>query len=92
MQSEDMNPPMGSTMEGYFDKLAAAAMTEKDTLEEMVRAIANLTESNKVITKTNAALTHQVTVLQKTKGPNNQRKPRNGAEVGPPKEKKLYTN
>jgi hypothetical protein len=92
MQSEDMNPPMGSAMEGYFDNLAAAAMNEKDTLAEMVRAIANLTESNEVINKTNAALTHQVMVLQNTKGPNNTRNPRSGAGVGPPKEKKLCPN
>ena len=87
-----MNPHMGASMEGYFDNLAAAAMTEKDTLAEMVRAIANLTESNEVLTKTNAALTHQMTVLQKAKGPNNPRNPRNGAGAGPPKEKKLCPN
>ena len=54
----------------------------------MVRAIANLTESNEVLTKTNAALTHQVTVLQKAKKPAN---PRNG-KGGPDKAKKLCTN
>jgi hypothetical protein len=58
-----MHPPMGTIMEGYFDNLAAAAINEKDTLEEVVRAIANVTESNEVLTKTNAALAHQVTVL-----------------------------
>ena len=31
-----MNPHMGASMEGYFDNLAAAAMTEKDTLAKMV--------------------------------------------------------
>ena len=80
---------MGSSMEGYFDNLAAAAMTEKDTLAKMVRAIANLTESNEVLTKTNADLTHQMTVLQKAKGSNNPRNPRNGAGAGPPKEKRF---
>ena len=83
---------MGSAMEGYFDNLAAAAMTEKDTLAEIVRAIANLTESNEVLTKTNAALTHQMTVLQKAKGPNNPHNPCNDAGVGHPKEKKLCPN
>ena len=58
----------------------------------MVRAMSNLTESNEVLTKTNAALTHQMAVLQKAKGPNNPRNPRNGAGVGPPKEKKLCPN
>ena len=87
-----MNPPMGTAMEGYFDNLAAAAMNEKDTLVEMVRAMANLAESNGILTKTNAALTHQMTVLQKAKGPNIPRNPRNGAGVGPPKEKKLCPN
>ena len=62
------------------------------TLAEMVRAMSKLTESNEVLTKTNAALAHQVTVLQKAKGPNNPRNPRNGAGVGPPKEKKLCPN
>ena len=89
-QSEDMNPhmgaAMGATMEGYFDNLAAAAMNEQSTLAEMVRAMSNLTESNEVLTKTNAALTHQLTVLQKAKGPNNPRNPRTDAGVGPPKE------
>ena len=73
---------MGSAMEGYFDNLAAAAMNEKDTLAEMVRAITNLIESNEMLTKTNAALTHQVTVLQKAQGPNNPRNPCNGAGGG----------
>ena len=95
-QSEDINPhmgsAMGSTMEGYFDNLAAEAMNDQSTLAEMVRAMSNLTESNEVLTKTNAALTHHVTVLQKAKGPNNQRNPRNGAGVGPPKEKKIFPN
>ena len=78
-------------MEGYFDNLAAAAMNDQSTLAEMVRAMSNLTESNEVLTKTNAALTHQVAVLQKAKGPNNSRNPRRGAEI-PPKEKKLCPN
>ena len=79
-------------MEGYFANLAAAALHDQITLAEMVRAMSNPTESNDVLTKTNAALTHQVTVLQKAKGPNNPRNPRNGAGVGPPKEKKLCPN
>ena len=78
MKSEDMNPPLGSAMEGYFDNLAAAAMNEKDTLAEMVRALVNCIESNEVLTKTNAALTHQVKVLQKAKGPDNPHNPCNG--------------
>ena len=32
-ESEDMNPPMGSNLEGYFDNLAAAAMNEKQKLK-----------------------------------------------------------
>jgi hypothetical protein len=94
-QSEDMHPSMGYAMEGYFDNLAAAAMNEKHTLEEMVRAIANLTESNEILTKTNAALTHQVKVLQKAKGPNNPRNPHNGANGAgrvPSKKRKLCPN
>ena len=67
-------------------------MNDQRTLAEMVRALSNLTESNEVLTKTNAALTHQVTVLQKAKGPNNPRTPRTGAGVGPPKERKLGPN
>ena len=70
---------MGATMEGYFDNLATASMNEKNTLEEMVRALTTLAESNKILTKTNAALTHQVTMLQKAKGPNNPRNTRNSA-------------
>ena len=58
----------------------------------MVRTLAKFTERNEIITKTNAALTHQMTVLQKAKRPNNPRNPRNGAGVGPPKEKKLCPN
>ena len=62
-QSEDMNPhmgaamgaAMGATMEGYFDNLVQAAMNDQSTLAEMVRALSNLTESNEVLTKTNAA-------------------------------------
>ena len=82
-----MNPPAPASlqaMEGYFDNIDAAAINEKQVLEEMVRALANLTKSNEILTKsneiltkTNAALTHQVTVLQKTTG--NPCNPRNGA-------------
>ena len=92
-QSEDMNPhmgaAMGATMEGYFDNLAQAAMNDQRTLAEMVRAMSNLTESNEVLTKTNAALTLQLGVLQKAKGSNNPHNPRTGAGVGPPKAMKL---
>ena len=79
-------------MDGYFDNLAATAITEKQVLEEMMRALANLTESNEILTKTNAALTHQVTVLQKAKKPGNPSNPRNsanGSGGGPAKAKKL---
>ena len=51
-----------------------------------------LTISARVLTNTNEALTHQMAVLQKAKGPNNPRNPCNGAGVGPPKEKKLCPN
>ena len=93
--SEDMNPPIGTAMEVYFDNFAAAAMNEKQVLEEMVRALANLTERNEILTKTNAALTHQVTVLQKANHPGNPRNSRNGANGaggGPAKERKLCPN
>ena len=73
---------MGTAMEGYFDNLAATAITEKQVLEEMMRALANLTESNEILTKTNASLTHQVTVFQKAKQPGNLRNPRSGAGGG----------
>ena len=59
---------------------------------EMVRAMSNLIESNEVLTKTNASLTNQVTVLQKAKGPNNPRNPRTGAGVGPTKDRKIFSN
>ena len=55
----------------------------------MMRAMFNLTESNEVLTNTNASLTLQLGVLQKAKGSNNPRNPRTGAGVGPPKETKL---
>ena len=65
-------------------------MTDQSTLADMVRAMSNLTESNEVLTKTNAALTLQLVVLQKAaKGSNNPRNPRTGAGVGPPKKMKL---
>ena len=50
--------------------------------------IANLTKSNVILTNTNAALTHQVTVLQKAKQPSN---PRNG-KGGRAKANKLCPN
>ena len=58
----------------------------------MVRAMFNLTESNEVLTKTNAAHTHQLGVLQKAKGPNNPCNPRTRAGVGPSKEMKICPN
>ena len=67
-------------------------MNDQITLAEMVRAMSNLTESNEVLTITNAALTHQLTVLQKAKGTNNPRNPHTGDGVGPPKEMKLCPN
>ena len=67
-------------------------MNDQSTLAEMVRAMSNLTEINEVLTNTNEALTHQLGVLQKAKGPNNPRNPRTGAGVGPPKEMKLCPN
>ena len=80
-----MGAAMGATMEGYFDNLAQAAKNDQSTLAEMVRSMSNLTESNEVLTKTNAALTLQLGVLQIAKGSNNPRNPRTGAGVGPPK-------
>ena len=65
-------------------------MNDQSTIAEMVRAMSNLTESNEVLTKTNAALSLQLGVPQKAKGPNNPRNPRTGAGVGSPKEMKLY--
>ena len=56
-KSEDMNPHMGANLEGYFDNLAAAAMNEKQVLEDLVKSVSKVTASNDVLTKTNAALT-----------------------------------
>ena len=83
---EDMNPPQGESMqvmEGYFDNLAAAATNEKHVLEEMVKTMAKLTATNEVLTKTNAGLSHQVTVLQNWKpGGGNNQAPRGAANPG----------
>ena len=62
-ESEDINPPMGANLEGYFDNLAAAAMNEKQVLEDLVKSMSKVTASNDVLTKTNVALTHQLAVL-----------------------------
>ena len=67
-------------------------MNDQSTLAEMVRAMSNLTESNEVLTKTNAALTHQLGVLQKAKGTNNPCNPGPGAGVGSLKEMKRCPN
>ena len=63
-ESEDMNPPMGANLEGYFDNLTAAAMNEKQVLEDLVKSVSKVTTSNEALTQTNAALTHQLAVLQ----------------------------
>ena len=56
-ESEDMNPPMGANLEGYFDNLAAAAMNDKQVLEELVKAMSKVTTANEALTQTNATLT-----------------------------------
>ena len=55
---------MGANLEGYFDNLAAAAMNEKQVLEDLIKSMSKVTVSNEVLTNTNAALTHQLEVLQ----------------------------
>ena len=65
-------------MEGYFNNLAAASINEKHVLEEMVKTMANLTKTNKVLSKKNSGLTHQLTVMQNCKcpsGPTGLKKP-----------------
>ena len=51
-------------MEGYFDNLAAADINEKQVLEEIFKTMAKLTETNEVLSKTNAGLKYQLTVMQ----------------------------
>ena len=63
-ESEDMNPHMGANLEGYFDNLAAAAMNEKQVLEDLVKSMSKVTTANEALTQTNATLTHQLAVLQ----------------------------
>ena len=59
-----MNPHMGANLEGYFDNLAAAAMNEKEVLENLIKSMVKVATANESLTQTNAALTHQLTVLQ----------------------------
>ena len=78
---------MGSNLGGYFDNLAAAALNEKQVLEDMVKSMPNLTETNEVLTKTNAALTHQLAVVRNWKYPSGQTglsnpNPRGGSNPG----------
>ena len=54
-ESEDMNPPMRANLEGYFDNLAAAAMNEKQVLEDLVKYVSKVTTSNEALTQTKAA-------------------------------------
>ena len=71
-EETDMNPMIADLMDalsGYFDNLAAAATNEKNFLEEMVKTMTALNETNQIITKTNAGLSHQLTVLQNWKFP-----------------------
>ena len=63
-ESEDMNPPMGANLEGYFDNLAAAVMNEKQVLEDLVKSMSKVTTANEALTQTNATLTHQLAILQ----------------------------
>ena len=63
-QSEDMNPHIGANLEGYFDNLAAAAMNEKEVLENLVKSMAKVTTANEVLTQSNATLTQQLAVMQ----------------------------
>ena len=63
-ESEDMNPHMGANLEGYFDNLEAAAMNEKQVLEDLVKSMSKVTTANEALTQTNAALAHQLTVLK----------------------------
>jgi len=62
--SEDMNPHMGANLEGYFDNLAAAAMNEKEVLENLIKSMAKVATANEALTQSNATLTQQLAVLQ----------------------------
>ena len=67
-----MNPPMANSMQAmevYSDNLMVAAINENQVLEEMVKIMAKLTETNEVFSETNAGLTHQLTVMQNWKFP-----------------------
>ena len=72
-------PPTGrpapvtlGNLEGCFDSLAVTAVTGKDMLDELVKAIASLTKSNTTFTDTNARLAkkveHQAEELKKKGG------------------------
>ena len=63
-ESEDMNPHMGANLEGYFDNLAAAAMNEKEVLENLIKSMAKVATANEALTQSNATLTQQLAVLQ----------------------------
>ena len=41
-----MNPPMGNNLKGYFDNLEAAANNDKQVLEDLVKSMAKVTETN----------------------------------------------
>ena len=45
------------------------ATNEKQVLEDMVKIMTQLTETNQILSKTNTGLSHQLTVLQKWKIP-----------------------
>jgi hypothetical protein len=50
-ESEDMNPPMGANLEGCFDNLAAAAMNEKQVLEDLIKSMAKFAMENEASRK-----------------------------------------
>ena len=84
-----MNPPMVAdsmhVLEGCFKNLAAATTNEKQVLEDMVKPMTQLTETNQISSKTNAGLSHQLTVLQNWKIPGEptaQVKPGGGGSQG----------
>ena len=55
-ESEDMNPPMGSNLEGYFDNLAAASMNKKQVLEDLVQSVSKVTTANEALTTSDLPL------------------------------------
>ena len=70
-------PPVGcpspvtlNKLEGFFDSLAGAAVTGKDTLEKLVKANATLAKAIAVLTETNSRLAkkvkHQAVELNKS--------------------------